>query len=248
MSYSIESIFFPSVGVDLVLNIDSLMPLPRASIIHDVDFAKKIITIAQPKIPFTETTAFDQLHLTTIIRTDKRRVRVGIPCRPVRFLSNYRLAGNTTDNAIVLGYELPVSEKNIRSAFRLSLDSRYMIRAKLIHRQLEYHSPGHFRIRDISLTGASLVIPKKMNQKTNPLLELKRNDVLLSGMSLIDSQKEHPLATFALKFTVVRLHLNHSETNILAGLKITRMDPKDEDALSEFIHAAQIHQLRRFES
>lgn len=247
MSYNIETIFLPSIGVDLVLNIDSLMPLPRASIIHDVDFARNTITIAQPRIPFTENTPFDQLHLTTIIRTDKRKVRVGISCRPIQFIPNYRLAGDTTDSAIVLKYELPVSETNIRSAYRLSLDSRYTIRAKLIHKELEYHSPRYFRIRDISLTGASLAIPKKVDQKKNPLLELKLNEILIAGMSLVDSQREQPMATFALKIKVVRLNLKHSETNMLAGLKIVKLAQKDEDVLSEFIHAAQIHQLSRFE-
>ncbi|WP_022668227.1 hypothetical protein [Desulfospira joergensenii] len=248
MDFNIETIFLPSIGVDLVMNIDSLMPLPRASIIHDVDFSRKTITIAQPRIPFTETTQFDQLHLTTIIRTEKRRVRVGISCRPVQFIDTYRLAGDSTDRAIVVQYELPVKETNIRSAYRLSLSSRYTIRAKLICGQLEYHTPIHFRVRDISLSGASLVIPKKVKQKKNPLIGLALNEKLVAGISLVDAKKEQPVATFALKFKVVRMNLKHTDTTVLAGLKTIKLAKKDEDALSDFIHAAQIHQLSRFES
>ncbi len=248
MALNIETIFLPSIGVDLVLNMDSLMPMPRSSIIYDVDFSKETITIAQPQIPLTEATRFDQLHLTTIVRTEKRRLRVGVACSPIGFLKTYKLAGDSTDSALVLKYKLPVVETNIRSAYRLSLSSRYTVRAKLIHKKQEYYSPRHFRIRDISLTGASLVIPKNVKQKKNPLLGLGLKEAMVAGISLVDTQKEQPIGTFALKVQVVRQNLKHSDTSILAGLQITKIAPENEEILSEFIHAAQIYQLNRFET
>ncbi|MCG8685848.1 MAG: hypothetical protein MI892_13290, partial [Desulfobacterales bacterium] len=146
MGFEIQSIFMPSVGADLVLDMHSLTPISRSTIIYDTDYKKKNITIAQPLVPLTLKSQYDTLHLTTIITGQQRRIRIGIACRPRQFIKEYPLANNATSKAIVLDYAPPAIETNIRSAFRLPLSTKYIIKAKLLFNDGEYYTARDFSI------------------------------------------------------------------------------------------------------
>ncbi len=236
----------PSVGVDLVFNMNALNPISRSSIIHDVDYQKKIITIAQPLVPITRTTAYDQLHLTTIIPSKQHRIRVGIQCQPTEFVNQYRLANQTISQAVILKYQLPVKETNIRAAFRLPLSQKYTIRAKIKYKGGDYYTPNDFSIKDISFTGMGLIIPKKRTAPPNPLTGLKRTTIISLGILLMDGEKEKPVGAFPLKAEVIRVNRNYSDSHVQVGLKILDMDEKNENLLNRFIHTAQIDQLKKF--
>jgi len=243
LNFEIEDIFTPSTGVDLVFNMNSLNSVSRSSIIYDTDFQNQHIIVAQPLVPFTKT--IHQLHVTTIVSNQPSRIRVGIACRPEEFLDQYLLANQTKAKAVLLKYEIPIKEINIRSAFRLPLSHRHLIKAKILYKDTEYYTAKDFIIRDISLTGAGLVIPKIKGGKDNTLGRLKRNDIIPLGIILVDIEKEKPVGIFPLKAKIVRINKNYSPSHILAGLKITNMNQKNETLLNKFIHNAQVEELRR---
>nr|NJM01024.1 hypothetical protein [Desulfobacula sp.] len=142
-------------------------PYYRSSIIYDVDFKNETITIAQPLKAFSKKTAFKELHLTTIIQGKNRKARVGVKCRDFKLIDQYLLANQKKVPAIILDYMLPIEETNIRSAFRLSLSTKYFIKTIIQHKNIEYKSPDDFTVRDISLNGIGIVIPKTAIQN-NP--------------------------------------------------------------------------------
>lgn len=238
----------PSVGVDLVFDMNSTNPLSRSSIIYDTDFKKKTITIAQPLRPLTSTTVFDQLHLTTILFDGKRKIRAGIQCHPIQFDDHYRLANQAISKAVVLKYTSEAAETNIRSAFRLPLSQKYTIKAKMIYKQMEYYTAKNFTIRDISFTGMGLVIPKQKASLNNPLMDFKKNEIIPIGLILIDKGEEKPVGAFPLKAMVARVNTNYSESHILVGLKIVEINLKNETLLNRFIHNAQVDELKRLNS
>ncbi len=244
MQFDLDKIFIPSTGVDLVFNIDSTAPLARASIIYDTDHKNKTITIAQPRIPVNKSTEFRQLHLTTIVQTKKRKTRIGINCRPVRFIDKYPLANKTYTRALVLGYSLPLAEANIRSAFRLPLSSRHTVKAKLHYDNRDYFTVKDFRIKDVSFNGLGLVLAKQ-SDTSNPLTGIGTGTILPMGISLVDTGQEIVLATFPIKVRVVRIDPNYSNTHTLIGLSIQVIAPENEDLLIKFIHDAQIEELKR---
>jgi PilZ domain len=246
MNLKIEGIFMPSVGVDLVFNMNSLTPVSRSSIIHDADFQRKTLTIAQPLIPITSKTAFDRLDLTTIITRGQNRIRVGIECQPITFVNQYRLANQMMSEAVVVRYKLPVEETNIRTAFRLPLSQRYTIRAKMIYEGGDYYTPNDFRIRDISFTGTGILIPKKKSSRATPLMGLNKKDIVPLGLVLTDEEKEKPVGAFPLRAEIIRVNKNYSDSHVLVGLKILDLDEKNETVLNRFIHTAQIDQLNKF--
>ena len=245
MTFAIDKIFLPSVGVDLVFNINSLAPYSKSSIIYDVDFKKEIITIAQPLKAFSQKTTFSELHLTAIIHEKNRKARFGVKCNGFTLIDQYLLANKTNVRAVILKYQLPVQETNIRSAFRLPLSTKYIIKSKILYRDLEYRSPEYFSVRDVSLNGISIVIPKTNNKKSNPLCDVKFNEEIVFGMLLVDTDKGKPLGKIPIRTQVTRINPGYSETYILIGLKIISLSNQNEVLLNKFIHNAQVDELKR---
>lgn len=244
MNLSIETIFLPSVGVDVVFNINSLTPYSRSSIIYDTDFGAATITIAQPLVPFTEKTVFKELHLTTIVQDMKRKLRVGIACPGFQVVNQYRLANQSVTGAIVLKYKPPVMETNIRSAFRLPISTNFIIDGKIFYNDMEFISRRHFIIRDISLTGIGIVIPRSRTG-SDPLSEIALHEDLRLEIVLIDTQKEDPVGSLPLRARLIRKNPGYSDKYILLGLKILDLSIQQETILNKFIHEAQIDTLKR---
>lgn len=245
MGFDINTIFLPSVGVDLVFNINTDFPISKSSIIYDANYKKRLLVLAQPVVPITADTAYEQLHLTTLIYIDQRRLRIGIRCNPVKFVNNYPMAGGTPVKALVVQYQLPAKETNIRSAFRLSMTSKYAVKAKLVYQKQEYRTPSDFKIKDISFSGLGLVILEKKGNRKNPLSALKPGTELIMGLALVDNDQPAAAKTLPVKIQVARINANYSETHTLIGLKITGITRQNEDALNQFIHAAQVEELKR---
>jgi len=245
MTFDMNKIFLPSTGVDVVFNMNSMAPYSRSSIIYDIDFKNKEIIIAQPLTPFSKNTQFRELHLTTIIHDKNRKLRVGVECVQFRLINQYQLANKTNVSAVIIKYDLPIKETNIRSAFRLPLSTKYTIKGKIIHNNMEYMTSRDFSIRDISLAGLGLKIPKKCNSKTNPLNMIKLHNEVLLGIILIDREQGKPLGTLSIKTQVVRIRPDYSNTQSLMGVKIINLATSDENILNKFIHEAQVDELKR---
>lgn len=245
VSRAIEKIFIPSTGVDIVFNINSLTPYSRSSIIYDVEYKKEIIIIAQPQIPFSKNTAYEDLHLTTLIQEKGKKVRFGIKCSKFILLDQYSLANNTIVKALSLKYHPPVMETSIRSAFRLSLSKNYLIKCKIVYKDIEYLSPNQFSIKDISLGGISIIIPKAKQNEQEALSQLKPNEEIILDIVLIDTDKEKPLGKFPILTQVKRINSRYSEAHTLIGFKILNLSRQDEGVLNKFIHDAQMDELKR---
>ncbi len=245
MTFDIKTIFVPSKGVDLVFNMQSSAPTSRSSIIFDENFKDNTLIVAQPLEPVSPKTQFDSLHVTTTLSDRQKRIRVGMACQPYRFIDRYPLAGNAVSKALVLRCTPPVFETNIRSAFRLPLGSRHIVRAKLIFKKIQFYTAADFTIQNISFAGIGMMIPKKVSSRPNPLCRMEYNDILPIGLVLVDTLKDEPFGTLLVKAKVKRIITDYSKTHILAGLKVIRITRDNESLLNKFIHAAQIDELKR---
>ncbi|MFA5905632.1 MAG: PilZ domain-containing protein [Desulfobacula sp.] len=224
---------------------NSLSPYSRSSIIYDIDLKKQTIIIAQPIIAFSKNTYFRELHLTTIVQEKNRKIRLGVQCEIFSLINQYPLANKTSVQAVALKYQLPVEETNIRSAFRLRLSTKSILKSNLLYGKLEYSSPKNFTIRDISLNGVGLVIPKTKNTQHNPFSEIKINDEIVLEIILMDADGEYPLDNIPIRTQVTRINQKYSESYVLLGLKIINLSNQNEALLSKFIHDAQVDELNR---
>ena len=245
MTFDMDNIFLLSAGVDIVFNMNSLAPDSRASIIYDVDLKSEEITIAQPLTPFSENTRFKELHITTIIQGEKRKLRVGVECVQFRIIEKYQPANKTNVSAVVLKYELPATETNIRSAYRLPLSTKHTIEGKIFYNKMEYLTSHDFAIRDISLAGLGLKIPKKIGNITNPLSSIKKNEEVEIELFLIKMDQDKPAKKIKIKIKIARIKSDYSSTHSLIGVEILGLETNSENILNKFIHNAQVDELKR---
>ena len=245
MNHTIDKVFAPSVGVDIVFNLNSLTPSSRSSIIYDVDHGAKSIIVAQPLIQIRPDIAPKELHITTLIKESGNSKRLGIKCKPTKFDKNYRLSNNKTVGAITLQYEPVMVETNIRSAYRLPLGKGHGITATLTYRGETYDSLKDFYIRDISLSGISMIIPKTIDIGRNTLRKMERNDQATIELVLIDTESDNPDIIIASPIEITRTNTNHTKTDMLAGAIFVKLKSSEEEKLSKFIHNAQMEELSR---
>ncbi len=246
MTHTIEEIFTPSTGVEIVLNLNSLHPIAASSIIYDAYHKQQQIIIAQPFNNITTSTPFEEMHLTTLLKVDSDKKRFGIKCNPLEFHNNYTLFSKSRVGAITVEYFPVLIETNIRSAFRMPISGNFTVKAKLIFNNNSYYSTKDFFIRDISITGLGIVIPIKLNKRANSLTSLKRNSYAVIGMLLMTpNSTKQPFATIPLKIEIVRIDNNYSENHIFAGAKFIGTTHDKESQLNKFIHMAQLDELRR---
>ncbi|MCG8549184.1 MAG: PilZ domain-containing protein [Desulfobacterales bacterium] len=245
MEFDVKKIFFPSVGVNLVFNMNTDYPISTSSIIYDADFEKQAITIAQPNVPIPSNTQFEQLHITTLTHINQRRLRIGMHCRPIRLIKNYAMADGSSVKAIEIQYRLPAIETNIRAAFRLQMTTRYTVKAQIAYDGQKYRTPGDFKIKDISFSGLGLVILERKGTRPSPLSTLKPGTKMIMGLALMDRDKPGTIGSFPVQIQVARINMNYSETYTLIGLKIINITREDDEVLNQFIHTAQIEELKR---
>ncbi len=244
MTFNIEKIFSPSCGIDLVFDINSLTPFSRPSIIYDTDHDSQQVIIAQPHVKLTEKTKFSTLHMTTITHIDGKKIRVGVPCSPARIIRQYKLANRNTTEAVLLNYTPPAVEANIRAAFRLSLTAKFTVMGKLVIRKTELFSPKDFTIRDISLNGIGIVLPRKV-ARHHGLENLERKEELELALILMNQEKNKPTGTIPVGAKIARFNPRHSETHLFIGCQFTTISTEADTLLGQFIHTAQIDELQR---
>ncbi len=247
----LKKIFIPSMGVDLVFNLNSLTPYARSSIIYDINYNDNTVIIAQPLNPVTLNADYDEMHLTVVIKGEKGRVRVGVKCKPVKLIKAYKLAGNKSVAAIQLKYFHPITKAaNIRAAYRLQLGNHFLITGKIIFLDQEYVTRKDFVFRDVSFAGVGIICPRKVNLKINELTRIKVHQTVKIGMILQKKTKDNtserkPVAIIPAKAEVTRKNIDFSESHILIGMKFINISSEKEGSLNTFIHEAQVDELQR---
>ncbi len=246
MEFQIEKIFSPSTGVDLVLNLNSLYPVSMSSIIYDIDINAQKFIIAKPLPTVKNKIKYKEMHITTIIRQKNDiKQRVGLKCIPTGSSSKYRLASGKNISVIVLKYFPPVIETNIRSGYRLPLSKNFNAEAEIINGKTKFYSSKDFIIRDISITGMGLIIPKKIKKKVNPLTKLDIHHQAKIKIYLLRNNVDKPVSEIATDFEIKRINTNFNEFNFLMGIQFIKLPTVKEDELNKFIHLAQVDELKR---
>ena len=246
MTHTIEKIFAPSVGVEIVFNLSSLSPSSMPSIIYDIDHARQRIVVAQSLIPIKPNTVPKEVHLTTLIRGKSGNKRVGIKCKPIKFDNRYKLSSNKTVGAITVEYEPGVIDTNIRAGYRLPLSKKHKVGAKLNYKGADFYSAKDFFILDISLSGIGIVIPRTINKgNRNPLTRLQRGEHAKIGIILTHEGSARRSITIPSIIQIARIDNNYTDTRILAGTKFVGLKPLMEEDLNRFIHKAQMEDLKR---
>lgn len=243
----IEKIFAPGTSIELVFNLDSLAPRSFSSIIFDINHISKTIIIAQPtNIRLHKEIKYDQLHATTLSRKENGgKARFGIRCDILKVDPAYKLTSGDTTSAVILSYSGNIIETNIRSGYRLTLNSFYDAACKIIYDGAEYFSGKHLKIYDISTTGAGIIILKKIGNEKNPILMMDSGYKGKIGLILKRPEEESPPVSIPTYFEVSRMALNYTEKSAFCGIRFHRLNADYEDMISKFIHEAQLFEIHK---
>lgn len=248
MSFDAKDIFSPSAEVCLIFDIDSSSSHSTISIIYDIDTSKNIITIAQPIQNLSKKSFFDKLHITKLIYQSFKKIRVGLKCIPVKFIDEYKLKDGNIVPAVLLKYRLPITQVNIRTAFRLPLGKQHSTKGKILYNDCEYYLSKDFSIRNISSQGLGFLAPKIKNTKLSPLAKIKLNEHITIGIILMDANEDKLFGAIPLKCEIIRINYNYSKKYIFIGVKFIRLKKKYEKILNKFVHNAQINELKKIKA
>lgn len=241
-----DLILKPGMGIDLVFDLDSLSPSSRPSIVFDSDNTKKWVVVAQPTHKLGADCKERQLHISSLIRGElSSKVRLGYRCKLLKILNGFKLANKGVADAILLEYIPPIIEINIRAAYRFHPNPSHDVMGKLIYNDEMYYSGRHFKFHNISLTGAGLLIPKKILKNRNPLVDIINDSKGKIGIVLKQSEDNDSIATIDCEFKVVRTNYEFNEKSVYAGCTLTNLKAEYEDTLNRFIHNAQLHEIRK---
>ncbi len=246
MSKKNDFILKPGTGVDLVLNINSLSPSSRPSILFDVDETKRQVIVAQPAQRIDLITPIKEMYISSLIHKEPlSKARVGYACRLLDIIDRYQPANKDKADAVLLEYSLPLMEINIRSAYRFHPNSSYDVIGKLVYKNEMYYSGQHFMIHNISINGVGLIIPKKISEKRNPLIDITQSSHEKIGI-ILTNKAENSIETIDSDITVVRTDMEYNEASVFVGCLMTSLPSNCESVLNKFIHNALLHIIQKF--
>ncbi|MCW7754193.1 PilZ domain-containing protein [Desulfobotulus sp. H1] len=242
-----ENFFTPGTGIDVVFNLNSLSPIVRSSMIYDTNTAARVLIIAQTSPKILPNTSFEEMHITTLKYDEKKqKKRYGVKCSVSGFRRDYPLSSQITEEAVFIQYEKRLCEVNIRSAFRMSPGKKFSLFAKMLLQEKEYVFGKDFSVLDLSISGMGLVVPKKIENRTNPLFNLEIGTQVTLGMALRYPEGDRlAMDKVACAAKIARINPLFNEKAGLIGLHFIKMKPEGEEALSRFIHEAQLEEIRQ---
>ena len=243
----VESLFRPGTRVDVVFNSKSMIPDVRAAVIYECnhDLLQMVISQTRPKIdPSFE---FNEMDITVLVEEElNQKNRNGLGCIILRYLKDYMISEQTTENALLVEYFLPIKEMNVRSAFRFEPDNMFTVEGVIDAGEKQYVSGRDFKVKDISFTGIGLIVPNYLKQEhKNFLLEMEKGEIVGITLKLIENTSGENEIMVSSEVEVVRLAHTLNPKNRLIGMRFTKLSQKDEESLSRFIHNAQLNKIRK---
>jgi c-di-GMP-binding flagellar brake protein YcgR len=242
----VKDVFKPGTSIELVFNIDSMQPIVRSAILYDCDYASSQVTVSQTRPMILPSASFQQMHMTTLVHTEyNRKFRTGIDCRILEFLNNYKLSGSATERAVLIEYAPPLTLVNIRSAFRLEPNERYQVEGVIKWHGDTYRSEEDFTVANISFTGIGILVPIRSGGEKNRLLEMETTARATIELKLIRKASDPGKLTISSVIRSVRVYPRYNTKKGYLGAKFSNLSDKDEEALSKFIHEAQLYDIRK---
>ncbi len=244
--YTVGDIFRPGKSIEVVFDIDSFSPIVRSSIIFECNYpaSQMIISQTQPKI--LPSFAQKQVDITALVEEELgRKFRSGITCRLSKFFKEYHLARDNVTSAILIKYTSELRQVNIRSAFRLEPNEKYKVEARLLFNGDQFYSGRDLKIRNISFSGIGLLIPRRLEQKKNKLLEITMDSNVNVELNLIEKSEEARKIVISSHIDIVRVHPRFNLKSGFLGAKFKGLSSKEEEILSKFIHDAQLYIIRK---
>ena len=242
---SIENVFMPDAHIEVAFNLDDSFPIVLTTNIYKCNYDSNRMLIYQTRPEILPSFKFDTMDITALVKEElKKMIRMGLRCRIVKFVNNYRVSEKTRENLVLIEYFPPMRKVNLRSTFRLRTSYRYNVEATICSDAVTYASGTYFSVQDISVTGIGLIVPKKVDKRDNPLLKVPVGDIFDIEMKLGRGESKEPPHEISTSIEVRRKVLSYNELSGFIGARFTTLNAQDQESLFQYIHDAQLYEIR----
>lgn len=241
----VEHIFMERTRIEVAFNLESSLPIVLPTSIYKCNYESNRLLIYQTHPTILQSYTYDTMDITVLIEKELNQMtRVGLWCRIAKFLNNYRISDRATENFILIEYFPPMRKVNLRTTYRLRTSYRFNVEGRLCHKDMTYESGTHFSVHDISVTGAGLLVPKKIGKRENPLLNVRLNDSMNLELTLIQAGEEKSAQKISTPVETVRKVMSFNAASGFIGVRFGDLSADHQENLFRFIHEAQLTEIR----
>ena len=163
---TIEHIFQPGTKVEIVFDIDCESPVVFPTYILQCKYDSNTMILYQTRPEILPSFKYQTVDIATLLEGElNRKVRLGLKCKILKFLNNHKISDRVRENVLLIQYVPPMRKINLRSTFRLQTSYRFSVEGNIHVDDIIYLSGKDFSVRDISVTGIGLLVPKRAGKK-----------------------------------------------------------------------------------
>ena len=242
---SIKDIFKPESRIEVAFNLDSPVPIVLPTNIYKCDYESNRMLIYQTHPEVLPSFKFDTMNIAMLLEQElNRMIRAGLPCKIVKFVNNYQVSERLKENLFLIEYFPPMKKINLRSTFRLRTSYRYSVEATICSDDVSYASGTDFSVQDISVTGIGLLVPKKIGKRDNPMLRISVDDMCDIEVKLERAESKERPHKISTAIKVSRKVISYNPLSGFIGAVFTDLSPEDQENLFQYIHEAQLYEIR----
>jgi len=242
---SIEGIFMPESRVEVAFNLDNPVPLVLRTNIYKCDYGANRMLIYQTHPQILPDFRYDTMNIAVLIEQElNRMIRVGLPCKIVKFVNDYQISERLKENLFLIEYFPPMRKINLRSTFRLRTSYRYNVEATICSDDVSYASGTYFTVQDISVTGIGLLVPKKVGKRKNPFSRISVDDMCDIEVKLERAESKERPYRISTAIKVARKVVSYNPLSSFIGALFIDLSPVDQENLFQYMHEAQLYEIR----
>jgi hypothetical protein len=241
----VEHIYMERTQIEVAFNLDSSLPIVLLTSIYKCNYESNRMLIYQTRPLIVQSFTYDTMDIAALVEKELNQMtRVGLKCRIVKFLNNYKVSDRVTENFILIEYFPPMRKINLRTTYRLRTSCRFNVEGKLSYNNTTYESGTHFTVQDLSVTGVGLLVPKQIGKRENPLLNVLLNESMDVQLTLTQTGEGKQPQKILTTVETARKIMSFNVVSGFIGIRFGILSAEDQENLFQFIHKAQLIEIR----
>ena len=241
----IENIFAEGKRIEAVFNIESTAPIVYPTEIFKCNYESSVMLLYQTRPKILPSFQYESMDIAVLLTLElNRKLRVGLPCKISKFVNNYQVSERIKEDFFLVEYSPPMRKINLRSTFRLRTSYRYVVGGNFNIKDSLYVSEKDFMVQDISVTGIGMLVPKTIGKKNNPLLNLEMGKEFKIQLRLKDVKSSDSEFKVSTRVKITRKMMSYNAKSGFIGAIFIELEALEQERLFQFIHDAQIYEIR----
>ena len=243
---TIEDIFQPGTKIEIVFDIDDDSPVVFTTSILQCKYDSNNMIVYQTRPEILPSFKYQTMDIAMLLEKElNRKIRLGLKCKIVKFLNNYKISDTIRENVILIQYVSTMRKINLRSTFRLETSYRFSVEGKIfVDDGVIYVSDKDFSIRDISVTGIGFLVPKSVRKENNALLDISMGETYDVELQLKEANVDEKGFKISTSIEIARKVMSFNDKSGFIGARFMEIKQEEAEKLYQYIHNAQLSGIR----